>query len=102
MDAEKVPLKLIIAGKELPVSATPANVELYKEAAVRVNEQIAQFAGRHKGQLDDFIPLAMAAVIFASHCIINEKSSSFSNESLEQLSNLIKHIDNYIATKPEL
>lgn len=68
--------------------------ELYREAARRLNEKIAEFSKVPK--FDQFDRLAMAALRYSIISLTTEHTSSLGDADMEELNKLSNRISNYI------
>ncbi|MBR2368463.1 MAG: cell division protein ZapA [Alistipes sp.] len=90
----KIKITLTIAGKSYPMTIDAANEELYREAAKRLNEQIADFARIPKFDMQD--RLALAALRSSILALSSEHHSSLGDEDVDDLYAIEERIRKYI------
>lgn len=91
---DKIKINISIAGKSYPMTVDVANEELYRVAAKRLNEAIAEF--NRVPQFSDQDRMAMAALRFSILSLTAERNSSLGDEDVQQLEALERRIRNYV------
>ena len=91
---QKIKINISIAGKSYPMTVDAANEELYRVAAKRLNETIAEF--NRIPQFDNQDRLAMAALRFSILSLTAERNSSLGDEDIVELEALEKLVRNYV------
>jgi cell division protein ZapA len=91
---DKIKINISIAGKSYPMTVDVANEELYRVAAKRLNEAIAEF--NRVPQFSDQDRMAMAALRFSILSLTAERNSSLGDEDVQQLEALEQRIRNYV------
>ena len=91
---DKIKINISIAGKSYPMTVDVANEELYRVAAKRLNEAIAEF--NRVPQFSDQDRMAMAALRFSILSLTAECNSSLGDEDVQQLEALEQRIRNYV------
>ena len=91
---KKVKINISIAGKSYPMTVDVANEELYRVAAKRLNETIAEFNRVPHFGSDD--RLAMAALRYSILSLTSERNASLGDEDVEELEAITKLIRNYV------
>ena len=90
----KVKINISIAGKSYPMTVDVANEELYRVAAKRLNETIAEF--NRVPQFGGEDRLAMAALRYSILSLTSERNASLGDEDVEELEAITKLIRNYV------
>ena len=91
---KKIKINISIAGKSYPMTVDVANEELYRVAAKRLNETIAEFNRVPHFSSED--RLAMAALRFSILSLTAERNTSLGDEDVEALEAITKLIRNYV------
>jgi cell division protein ZapA len=90
----KVKINISIAGKSYPMTVDAANEELYRVAAKRLDETVAEFNRVRQFDIQD--RLAMAALRYAIKYLHSERSVSLGDEDIEELEALERRIRDYV------
>lgn len=90
----KIKINLSIAGKSYPMSIDAGNEELYRVAAKRLNEKVAEFSKIPGFDIQD--KLAMAALVYSILALNAEHSSALGNDDVEELHAIEERIRNYV------
>lgn len=90
----KIKINLSIAGRSYPLTVEAEKEELYREAARRLNEKIAEFSKVPK--FDPVDRLAMAALRYSIVSLNTEHTSSLGDADMEELGELCRRIENYV------
>ena len=91
--AEKLNIRLKIAGKSFPMEIDWEQEEFYRRAERELNELVATFKSRFRAGDEDY--LAMAALQLAVKNVMEERKRS-RNEEEEQLIALNQELEQYI------
>ena len=91
---KKIKINISIAGKSYPMTVDVANEELYRVAAKRLNETIAEF--NRVPQFGSEDRLAMAALRYSILSLTSERNSALGDEDVEELEAITKLISNYV------
>ena len=91
---KKVKINISIAGKSYPMTVDVANEELYRVAARRLNDTIAEF--NRVPQFDSQDRLAMAAFRYSILSLTSERNTSLGDEDIEELEAITQRIRNYV------
>ena len=90
----KIKINLSIAGRQYPMTVDAEKEELYREAAKRLNERIAEFSVVPKFDVTD--RLAMAALRYSIQSLHAEQKAELGGEDVEELHAIEERIRNYI------
>lgn len=90
----KIKITLSIAGENYPMAIDASKEELYREAARRLNAQIAEYAKVTKFGVKD--RLAMAALAYSIKVVSYERESSLGDADMQELDAIEKRISSYI------
>lgn len=91
---KRVKINISIAGKSYPMTVDVANEELYRVAAKRLNETIAEF--NRVPQFDSQDRLAMAALRYSILTLTSERNASLGDEDIEELESIERRIRDYV------
>ena len=91
---KKVKVNISIAGKSYPMTVDVANEELYRVAAKRLNETIAEF--NRVPQFGSEDRLAMAALRYSILSLTSERNTSLGDEDIEELEAITELIRKYV------
>jgi cell division protein ZapA len=91
---KKIKINISIAGKSYPMTVDVANEELYRVAAKRLNETIAEF--NRVPQFDSQDRLAMAALRYSILCLTSERNATLGSEDIEELEAIERRIRDYV------
>lgn len=91
---KKIKVNISIAGKSYPMTVDVANEELYRVAAKRLNETIAEF--NRVPQFGSEDRLAMAALRYSILSLTSERNTSLGDEDIEELEAITQLIRNYV------
>ena len=91
---KKVKVNISIAGKSYPMTVDVANEELYRVAARRLNDTIAEF--NRVPQFGSEDRLAMAALRYSILSLTSERNTSLGDEDIEELEAITQLIRNYV------
>lgn len=91
---KKVKINISIAGKSYPMTVDVANEELYRVAAKRLNETIAEFNRVPQFSSED--RLAMAALRYSILALNSERNVSLGDEDIQELENIERRIRDYV------
>lgn len=91
---KKIKINISIAGKSYPMTVDAANEELYRIAAKRLDEAIAEF--NRVPQFDSQDRLAMAALRYTIKFLHSERSVSLGDEDIEELEAIERRIRDYV------
>jgi cell division protein ZapA len=91
---KKVKVNISIAGKSYPMTVDVANEELYRVAAKRLNETIAEF--NRVPQFGSEDRLAMAALRYSILSLTSERNTSLGDEDIEELEAIERRIRDYV------
>ena len=91
---KKIKINISIAGKSYPMTVDVANEELYRVAAKRLNETIAEF--NRVPQFGSEDRLAMAALRYSILSLTSERNASLGDEDVEELEAITKLIRNSV------
>ena len=91
---KKIKINISIAGKSYPMTVDVANEELYRVAAKRLNETIAEF--NRVPQFGSEDRLAMAALRYSILSLTSERNTSLGDEDIEELEAITQLIRNYV------
>ena len=90
----KIRITLSIAGESYPMAIDASKEELYREAARRLNNQVAEYSKVTKFDVKD--RWAMAALSYSIKVVSYERDSSLGDADIEELDALEKRIRSYI------
>ena len=90
----KIRITLSIAGESYPMANDASKEEQYREAARRLNAQIAENAKVTKFDIKD--RLAMAALAYSIKVVSYERNSSLGDADMQELDAIEKRIRSYI------
>lgn len=90
----KIKINLSIAGRSYPMNIDAANEELYREAARRLNDKIAEFAQIPTFDATD--RLVMAALRYSMLLLNTQQASSLGDSDMEELYAIEERIRTYI------
>ncbi|MBQ5594822.1 MAG: cell division protein ZapA [Alistipes sp.] len=91
---KRVKINISIAGKSYPMTVDVANEELYRVAAKRLNETIAEFNRVPQFSSED--RLAMAALRYSILALNSERNVSLGDEDIQELENIERRIRDYV------
>ena len=91
---QRVKINISIAGKSYPMTVDVANEELYRVAAKRLNETIAEFNRVPQFSSED--RLAMAALRYSILALNSERNVSLGDEDIQELENIERRIRDYV------
>lgn len=91
---KKVKVNISIAGKSYPMTVDVANEELYRVAARRLNDTIAEF--NRVPQFDSQDRLAMVAFRYSILSLTSERNTSLGDEDIEELETITELIRKYV------
>lgn len=90
----KIKITLSIAGRTYPMSIEAEKEELYREAAKRLNDMIAEFT--RVTTFDAMDRLAMASLRYSMLLITQQQTSSLGDSDMEELYAIEERIRQYI------
>lgn len=90
----KVKITISVAGRSYPMTIDAANEELYRVAAKRLNEKIAEYARIPKFDIQD--RLAMAALRYSILALTTEQSAALGDDDVEELRAIEQMIRKYV------
>jgi cell division protein ZapA len=91
--ADKLDIKLTIAGKVYPLAIDRDKEERYRRAEAEINKIVTEFRGRYRAEREDY--LALAALRIALENVDMEMSRSL-GEEIDALKEIDRQLDDYI------
>ena len=93
MVADKLDIKLTIAGKVYPLTIDRVKEERYRRAESEINKIVTEFRGRYRAEREDY--LALAALRIALENVDMEMSRSL-GEEIDALKTIDREMDEYL------